>query len=187
MFFVCAFVVFSYFIFRAEKRELFTGNYYNERVIQDFDLTGHNGKRVRLSQFRDKLILLSFGYTSCPDICPATLSKLKNVYNSLGSNHDDLQVLFISIDPERDNADKLKDYVPFFHNDFIGLTGTVEELKRVADIFKVAYFKEDEHETDYLMSHPTSIYLINRNNKLILKYPHSSTPKSMVQDIKKIL
>ena len=99
-----------------------------------------------------------------------------------------MQVIFISIDPERDNLEKLKEYVPYFHNDFIGLTGNDEELKNVAEIFNIVYFKENsDSETDYLMSHPTSVYLINREGRLILKYPHNSKPEFLVQDIKKLL
>ena len=78
--------------------------------------------------------------------------------------------------------------MPYFHKDFIGLTGTDEELNQVADIFGIVYFKEpSDNKNDYLMSHPTSIYLINRDGKLILKYPHNSKPEYLVEDINKLL
>ena len=110
------------------------------------------------------------------------------MYDQIEENQGEVQVIFISVDPERDSIETLKEYVPYFHNDFIGLTGSDEELKHVAEIFNIAYFKENsETDTDYLMSHPTSVYLINREGKLILKYPHNSKPDFLVQDIKKLL
>ena len=134
-------------------------------------------------------MLLVFGYTNCPDICPATLGKLKKVYNELGSSRAELRVLFVSIDPGRDNVQRLKKHLPPFHHDFVGLTGTEEELSRIAGMFSVAYFKEDnEDQSDnYLMNHPTSIYLISRDTKLISRYPHSFSAGSLVQEIREFL
>jgi len=186
-FFIVIAVVLSYLVIQAKRTEEFNG-FYIERDIGDFVLTDHNGHKVSLSEFKGKLVLLNFGYTSCPDICPTTLSSLRNTYNQLDKNQDDIQVLFISIDPDRDDRKKLKKYVPFFHNDFIGLTGDDEELNKVAETFNIVYFKENgDTDGDYLMSHPTSVYLINRDGMLILKYPYNSKPENLVQDIKKLL
>ena len=186
-FFIVIVAVVFYLIYQSKKADHFNG-FYSERDVEDFVLTDQNGKKVSLSEFTGKLVLLNFGYTSCPDICPTTLTKLRNVYNQLETNQDDIQVLFVSVDPDRDSIEKLKNYIPFFHKDFIGLTGSDEELSRVADIFNIVYFKEDsEANADYLMSHPTSVYLINRDGKLILKYPHNSKPEYYVEDIKKLL
>ena len=186
-FFIVIVAVMLYLIYQAKNNELFNG-FYNEREIEDFSLTHHNGENVSLSEFKGKLVLLNFGYTSCPDICPTTLTRLKNVYSKLSPNQEDIQVLFISVDPERDDMDRLKNYVPYFHKDFIGLTGSDEELEQVADIFNIVYFKENgETKSDYLMSHPTSVYLINRDGKLILKYPYNSKPEFLVEDIKRLL
>lgn len=186
-FFIVILAVVSYLIIQAKNTEQFNG-YYNERDIKDFELSDHNGSKVNLSDFRGKLVLLNFGYSSCPDICPTTLTRLRKVYSDLSADQDDIQVLFVSVDPERDDKEKLKNYVPFFHKDFLGLTGTDEELSQIADIFNIVYFKEESGTNpDYLMSHPTSIYLIDRSGKLILKYPHNSKPEYLVQDIERLL
>ena len=186
-FFIVIVAVVFYLIYQSKKADHFNG-FYNEREVRDFVLTDQNGEKVSLSEFNGKLVLLNFGYTSCPDICPTTLTRLRNVYNQLESNQDEIQVLFISVDPDRDSTEKLKSYIPYFHKDFIGLTGSDEELSQVADNFNIVYFKEDsDANADYLMSHPTSVYLINRDGKLILKYPHNSKPEYLVQDIKKLL
>lgn len=188
IFFVSASVVFLYILVPDNKNTKVASS-NNEKEIGDFVLTDYDGKRVALSQFREKLVLLFFGYTHCPDICPATLGKLKKVYNELGSDRADLRVLFISIDPGRDSIQKLKSHLPVFHHEFIGLTGTDEELSRVAKMFSVAYFKEDDgiNPTDYLMNHPTSIFLISRDSKLISRYSHNSSVESLVQGIREHL
>jgi len=189
IFFVSALVVCGYILVLDTKNTKVASSNY-EKEIGDFVLTDYDGKRVALSQFRGKLVLLFFGYTHCPDICPATLGKLKKVYSEFGSDRADLRVLFISIDPERDSMQKLKSHIPVFHHEFIGLTGTDEELIRVAKMFSVAYFKEDNsinHTDDYLMNHPTSIFLISRDSKLISRYSHSSSVESLVQGIREHL
>ena len=98
----------------------------------DFSLTGPEGKTVSLKDFRNKLVLIYFGYTFCPDVCPITLSNLKLIMLDLGEKAEHVQVIFISIDPERDNYQKLKDYVPYFHPAFIGLTGSEADIAAVA-------------------------------------------------------
>ena len=175
------------FLLIQKSHDEFNG-FYNVVDIPDFTLTDHNGGKISLSDYHGKLVLLNFGYTSCPDICPTTLTKLKAIYNDLGPEQENVQVLFVSIDPERDSIEKLKHYVPFFHKDFIGLTGSDEDLNKVADSFNFVFFKEGVNPgNDYLMSHPTSIYLINEEGKLILKYPHSSKREFLLSDINNLL
>lgn len=189
VFIACALAVYVHlFLIDGGNAQISSSN-SDKKEIGDFVLTDHDGNRVALSQFKGKLVLLAFGYTNCPDICPATLGKLKKVYSELGSSRAELRFLFISIDPGRDNVQRLKKHIPSFHHDFIGLTGTEEELNRIADIFSVAYFKEDDDgkSSDYLMNHPTSIYLISRDTKLISRYPHSFSPGSLVQEIREFL
>lgn len=153
----------------------------------NFSMTGHNGSIVELEQFRGKVTLITFGYTDCPDICPMTLTVLRHVMHQLGDEQDQVQVLFISIDPENDTEEKLKDYLTFFHPTFLGLRGTSEEIERVARSFKSYYKKEGtDSETDYLKSHTFSIYLINRDGRLFLTYPPNKfDPKAIAEDIKR--
>lgn len=189
IFFASALVVCVYILVLDNKNTKVASSNY-EKEIGDFVLTDYDGKKVALSQFRGELVLLFFGYTHCPDICPAALGKLKKVYNEFGSGRADLRVLFISIDPDRDSIQKLKSHLPVFHHEFVGLTGTDEELSRVAKMFGVAYFKEDNginHTDDYLMNHPTSIFLISRDGKLVSRYSHSSSVKSLVRGIREHL
>ncbi len=189
IFFASALLVCVY-ILVLDNKDTKVAGISNEKEIEDFVLTDYNGNRVALSQFRGNLVLLFFGYTNCPDICPATLGKLKKVYSELGSDRADLRFLFISIDPGRDSIQKLKSHLSGFHHEFIGLTGTDEELSKVAKTFSAAYFKEEDGNNptdDYLMNHPTSIYLISRDSKLISRYSHSSSVKSLVRDIRERL
>lgn len=180
-------LVMGYMLYLAKNKETFNG-FYNEKIIGDFTLEDKNGKDVSLSEFKGKMVLLNFGYTSCPDICPTTMGNLRSVYTKMEDRQDEIQVVFISVDPERDNLNKLGDYVSYFHKDFIGLTGSEEQLKEVSNIFNIFYFKEGVNsKKDYLMSHPTSIYLIDREGKLILKYPHNTKQEFIIEDLNRLL
>ena len=105
---------------------------FYENFGVDFSLTGPEGKTVSLRDFWNKVVLIYFGYTFCPDVCPITLSNLKLIMLDLGEKAEDVQVIFISIDPERDTYEKLKDYVPYFHPTFLGLTGSEADIAAVA-------------------------------------------------------
>ena len=115
---------------------------FYENFGGDFSLTGPEGKTVSLEDFRNKVVLIYFGYTFCPDVCPITLSNLKLLMLGLQEKADDVQVIFVSIDPERDNYEKLKDYVPYFHPTFIGLTGSETDLAAVAKKYQTFYLKQ---------------------------------------------
>jgi protein SCO1/2 len=180
--------VILYQVFMIKSKADYYGNSY-EREAPAFTLTDHNGSRVELSDFKGKAVLLFFGYTHCPDICPVTMGTLNSVTNTLGEDKDKVQVLFITIDPERDDQEKLKNYVPFFNESFIGLTGTPEEIDKVADDYNAFYEKEDMgSETGYLMGHASSVYLINPKGKLVLRYPQNRMdPEGIAGDIRQIL
>ena len=112
---------------------------YYENYGGDFSLTGPEGMTISLEDFRKKVVLVYFGYTFCPDVCPITLSKLKLIMSDLGENAKNIQVFFISIDPERDSYERLKDYVPYFHPTFIGLTGSEADISAVAKKYQTIY------------------------------------------------
>ena len=175
-----------YVINNIKTKEGYNGSYM-EKKLPDFILKDHNEIDIALSDFKGKFILLNFGYTSCPDICPATLANLRQVYDGI-ENNQDIKVVFISVDRDRDNFEKLKSYVTYFHKDFVGLSGTEDQMSKVKDAFNIFYFKEgDESEENYLITHPTSIYLVDRSNKLILRYPHSISSSEIVEDLNKLL
>ncbi|MFZ1447055.1 MAG: SCO family protein [Candidatus Dechloromonas phosphoritropha] len=100
-------------------------------------LRDHNGRNRSIGDFRDKVIVIFFGYTSCPDICPTTLARLAEVMKELGSEAERVQVLFVSLDPERDTKERLKEFVPWFHPSFLGLHGDAAQTKAVSEEFRV--------------------------------------------------
>lgn len=148
------------------------GIYYGKKA-PDFTLSGPDGRDLSLSNFRGRDVLLLFGYTSCPDICPTTLSQLNAVTEKLGDASDDVQVLFVTVDPERDTPERLREYIPYFNESFIGLSGTPEEIKKVADDYSIFYEKESraENGNSYFMNHTQTVYLIDSEGQLFLVYP----------------
>jgi len=160
-----------------------------EREAPEFTLTDQDGDQVSLSDFKDKAVLIFFGYTHCPDICPMTMSVMNNVVDQLGDQADRVQVVFVTVDPERDTQQKLKSYIPYYNESFIGLTGTPEEIDKVADDYNVYYSKEEvESSSEYLMGHNSSVLLITPDGEIFLRYPQNRMdPVSIAGDIKRIL
>ena len=177
------------------KGNIFHGKQYFKEA-PSFVLTDHNGNKASLEDYRDKLVLLSWGFTKCPDICPLTLSTLRKVMKNLGARGNEIQVLFITVDPERDTPERLKSYVPYFHEDFIGLTGTRDEIDRVVEDYGAFYFihsdayGRSEHDTweSYQLTHTTNISLIDRKGRMLLYYPYNKwDPDGMSRDIMALL
>ena len=161
---------------------------YYKNFGGDFSLTGPEGKTVSLEDFRNKLVLIYFGYTFCPDVCPITLSNLKMLMLSLEEKAEDVQVIFISIDPERDTFQKLKDYVPYFHPTFIGLTGSEAELASVAKKYQTFYLKQKvESEAGYLMAHSDVVILVDQNGRFRGRYKSKYDLDKLTTDIRWLL
>ena len=161
---------------------------YYKNFGGDFSLTGPEGKTVSLEDFRKKLVLIYFGYTFCPDVCPVTLSNLKLLMLSLEEKAEDVQVIFISIDPERDTFQKLKDYVPYFHPTFIGLTGSEAELASVAKKYQTFYLKQKvESEAGYLMTHTDVVILVDQNGRFRGRYKSKYDLDKLKTDIRWLL
>ena len=161
---------------------------YYKNFGGDFSLTGPEGKTVSLEDFRNKLVLIYFGYTFCPDVCPVTLSNLKLLMLSLEEKAEDVQVIFISIDPERDTFQKLKDYVPYFHPTFIGLTGSEAELASVAKKYQTFYLKQKvESEAGYLMAHTDVVILVDQNGRFRGRYKSKYDLDKLKTDIRWLL
>jgi len=181
--------------FMNNNKDDYHGKIYHRQAPR-FVLTGHDRDKVRLDQFQDKVVLVSWGYTNCPDICPITLANLKEIMDILGKDANNVQVLFITVDPERDVPERMGKYVPFFHKDFIGLTGTQEEIEQIAKEYAVtivkhpAVYGRGRYDTwdRYLMTHTNTIHLVDQNGRLFLTYPHHMhNPQEIASDIKKIL
>lgn len=148
-------------------------------------LADHNGVRRSLADFKGKLVVLFFGYTQCPDVCPTTLSDVAAAFKLLPADAaTQVQVLFVSVDPERDTPELLGQYVPYFHPSFLGLTGTPEEVAAAAQEFKIHYRKHVEPgATDYLIDHTAGSYVLDRESRLRLFQPYAQPPADIAHDL----
>lgn len=162
-----------------------TGANFGRRL----ELTDHNGRRVSLETFRGKLVVLFFGYTHCPDVCPTTLSDMAQALKLMGPEAaGKVQVLFVSVDPERDTPETLKAYVPYFHSSFLGLYGTPEEVARAANEFKVVYRKHVEPgATGYLVDHSAGSYVLDGQGRLRLYMPFAHPAQAIAQDLNTLM
>jgi len=158
---------------------------YAEKPV-DFQLTDPNGKIRRLSDFKDKVVVMFFGYTHCPDICPTTLADLAQVMRLLDKDAEKVQVLFVTLDPERDTPKLLAEYVPFFHPSFLGLYGDTQATAQVAKTFGVNYEKRVE-KNSYALDHSDGTYLIGTKGKFVLLSPYNQNVNLLVQDIRLLL
>ncbi len=155
------------------------------------DFTLHSGKGpVSLRDFEGKVVLLFFGYASCPDVCPTSLAFSTKALNSLSEDElAQVQPLFVSIDPQRDSADRLTEFVRFFHPKFIGLTGSEEEIKHVADLYGVKYYQVELEDSfsDYAVNHSAALYLITRDGTLRFLFPYGTSPGLIAKAIRYLL
>jgi protein SCO1/2 len=159
------------------------------RPVQDFSLTDQNGQSFRLSDQQGSMVLLFFGYTYCPDVCPVTLGTWKRVHEELGDDAGNVRFVFITVDPERDTPERLKQHVEGFNNEFIGLTGTPEELKPVYQTFGVFFEKDAETESaaGYLVSHTASAFVVDPEGQWRLRHSFGTPVDDIVHDIKQLL
>jgi cytochrome oxidase Cu insertion factor (SCO1/SenC/PrrC family) len=152
-----------------------------------FTLTDQNGKRRSDAEFRGKLMIVYFGYTWCPDVCPADLMTITQALDNLGVAAEGVQPIFITIDPERD-ANALADYVSAFHHSLIGLTGSADEIQKVADAYKAFYVKvPDERSGGYSIDHSGVIYLMGRNGEYLGFMPPRTDPDRLTEILRKNL
>lgn len=153
----------------------------------DFTLTSANGD-VSLSDFRGKVVLIYFGYTFCPDVCPGTLGNVAQALRDMGTKAEDVQLIMVSLDPERDTPEKLAEYMGHFHPSFIGITGTKEELDKVASLYGIYYQKnEGSNATGYLIDHTATLLVLDREGYLKLVFPYGVTAQDIADDLKYML
>lgn len=183
-----AFLAFTFVLPRFQPH-VFAG-----AVIQSNDkapkveLQASNGRTVRLSDFDGKVVVLYFGYTFCPDVCPTTLSKLADAMDILGDKADEVQVIMVSVDPARDTPESLAEYVEYFHPDFIGVTGEPTIVDRVATVYGVYYEKEEgSAATGYLVNHTATVMVIDKEGYLKLVLPFEGTADQIAADIEYFL
>lgn len=155
---------------------------------KNFELTDHNGQVRRLPDFAGKVVVLFFGYTQCPDVCPTSMVELAEVKKALGKDGDRLQGLFVTVDPQRDTPELLKGYMANFDPTFLALYTTPEKLLEVAKEYKI-YFKrvEGKTPTSYTMDHSAGSYVYDTTGKLRLYTRYGSGPKGLTEDIRILL
>jgi protein SCO1/2 len=155
---------------------------------RDFKLTDHNGQVRNLASFKGKVVAIFFGYTHCPDVCPTTLSDFATALQQLGPQAAQVQVLFVTLDPQRDTPELLKQFVPAFNPGFLGMSTDAESLKALAKEYKVVYQKTSvKGADDYLIDHSAGTYVYDPQGRLRLLVPYGSSPDAIAQDLKILL
>jgi protein SCO1 len=177
-------------VFVFSKPDTFRGTTYTEPypVAEEIELAHANGSDFRLSKQRGKVVALFFGYTSCPDVCPTTMAELKLALEQLGDQADQVQVLYITVDPQRDTPKRVQEYVNHFHPDFIGLSGSEAELAKIWNEYGV--FREiadSSSAAGYLVSHTSRVTLIDQQGNLRVSFPFGTPVEDVVHDLKLLL
>jgi protein SCO1 len=157
-------------------------------IGKELNLTDHNGTPRTLADFRGKVVVVTFGYTQCPDVCPTTLSDLSSAVKKLGPDASRVQVLFVTVDPKRDKPELLKQYVPAFNPDFLGLYGDAAATQRATGDFKV-YAQERAGKTPdtYTVDHTAQTFAYDKEGRLRLVIGYGATPDAMASDFRILL
>lgn len=172
----------------AENLGLKAGTFDPPRMAPDFTVKGSDGKPLKLSQYRGKLVLLEFGYTSCVDVCPVSLAMLAQARKQLGAQAGELQVIYVTVDPERDTEERMRTYLRNFDTSFIGATGTPEQMAKVRQDYGItATRKPIEGSSSYLVGHSSYLYFVDRAGKLRALLPYGRTADDVVHDVKLLL
>ena len=150
------------------------------------ELTDHTGKLRRLEDFRGKAVVLFFGFTHCPDICPTTLAEIAGAVKTLGADAERVQVLMVSVDPERDTNESLAKYMTAFDPRFLGLRGDLEATRKVAQEFKI-YFEKRKQGDGYTVDHSAQSYVIDPQGKLRLLVRHDRIAQDLAHDLRMLL
>ncbi len=155
---------------------------------KDFSMPDYNGTMRHLSDFKGKVVVIFFGYTQCPDVCPTTMAELSAVMKDLGPLSDQVQVLFVSLDPERDTPKILSQYVPNFDKRFLGLVGDQAATQKIAQDFKIFYEKVPEKKTGgYSIDHSAGSYVFDREGHVRLFVRFNQGPDPITHDLKLLL
>lgn len=167
----------------------------NTRLGGDFELQstlqgedGKPGKIARLSDYKGKVILLNFGYTSCPDICPMVLARMTQIFKRLGDDANQVQGLFVTFDPKRDTPERLSEYIPYFNKNFVGFSGTEEQITAAAKQYGVIYLpQKGDSAAGMLFSHSDFIYLLDRQGRVRALFATDEPLQNMVNDVRSLI
>ena len=159
------------------------------KAVRDFVLTNQDGQALRLSDLRGKPVMLFFGYTHCPDVCPVTVADFVQVKKKLGDQANKVAFMMVSIDGDRDTPAVLKNYMKTFDTRFIGLTGSPDQVKSIAADFGASFEKQQttDSQASYLMAHTSFSYLLDAQGRWRLAYPFGTATDDMARDVKTIL
>jgi protein SCO1/2 len=172
----------------ANPLGLKSGVFEPPRMAPDFTVRGSNGKELKLSQFRGKLVLLEFGYTSCVDVCPVSLATLAQARKQLGPQADQMQVIYVTVDPERDTEERMRNYLKAFDTTFIGATGTPQQMARVRQEYGITATKKTiEGSKDYIVGHSSYLYFVDRKGSLRALLPFGRSADDVAHDAKLLL
>jgi protein SCO1 len=167
----------------SEDSTLRAGAFKPPRMAPDFSLQGSNGVELKLGEHRGKVIVLAFGFTSCPDVCPTTLGVLAQAHKMLATQSQGLQVLYVTVDPQRDDAQRMRAYLAGFDPTFLGGTGTAEQLKAVRDAYGIFAYRK-KVGAGYTVAHSSYTYLIDREGRLRALMPYGHSPEDYVHDLR---
>lgn len=181
-----ALVCLSHLAGAASAAELRAGAFDPPRQAPELGLQGSHGGELSLHDYRGKIVVLGFGFTSCPDVCPTTLATLAQARKKLGARASDVQVVYVTVDPERDTADRMRKYLTTFDPTFLGGTGSPERLAAVRKEYGIAAEKK-MYGKNYSVAHSSYTYLIDREGRLRALMPYGSTPDDYVHDIELLL
>lgn len=155
---------------------------------QNFDLTDHNGQRRTMADFKGKVVVVFFGFTQCPDVCPTSMAEMAQAKALLGDDGQRMQGLFISVDPERDTPEVMREYMASFDPSFLALYTDLDKLPDVAKSFKVYYKKVDgPTPTSYSMDHSAGSYVFDTTGRLRLYHRYNSGAQGLASDLKRLL
>lgn len=159
------------------------------RPLNDFSVMSTTGEEFTLSEHRGEVMLLYFGYRSCPDFCPTTFADLYQVYSAVGEPADKLKIIFVTIDPERDTLESLRQYTQFFHDDFLALRGEGETLQQLENQFGVVATRRNVGTSalSYMFDHTASVFLIGPDGQLEAQYLYGTRYQDIVHDLELIL
>jgi len=170
----------------APQAALKAGAFEPPSTAPAFSLQASTGGEQALANYRGKVVLLGFGFTSCPEVCPTTLAVLAQARKRLGTQADQVQVLYVTVDPERDNPDRMRAYLRGFDSTFVGLTDTPQKLAAVREKYGVTAERKNVGNS-YSVAHSSSVYMIDRKGLLRAMMPYGHAPDDYVHDVRILL
>lgn len=173
---------------QQEPQVLYGTDITGADFAQKLQLTDHNGKSRTLDDYKGKVVALFFGYTHCPDVCPTTMSDLAAALKLMGDRAAEVQVLFVTVDPERDTQEILSQFVPSFNPTFVGLYGSPEQTAETAKNFKIFYEKQvDPGKSGYTIDHSAGVYAFDKQGKIRIYLKFGQKPEELAHDLGTLL